>query len=272
MSVANSLFVVPFLVKVAVAVWLVVAYVVHVVRTVIAGGGPGGGAGRPHLLARIPFRGGADLGRRRSDPGVARGNGVGAHYFVKAVKSGSESLGIPTGLISLVLAPLATELPEKFNSVIWLRDNKDTPAIGNITGAMVFQSTIPVSLGLVYTFVEPLDSLNALSAGLALLGGAGITAMLLSAGGLPVGRPPVRRVPGCGDLPTRLVRGPVLWVYSHRPDDVRRQCRHHCICRAAAPQGDTRQQRSSWVHRSFAPAPLFAAVVHLLAPGPLLQA
>ncbi len=107
---------------------------------------------------------------------------LGAHYFVEAVKSGSESLGIPAGLISLVLAPLATELPEKFNSVIWLRDNKDTLAIGNITGAMVFQSTIPVSLGLVYTSWS-LDSLNALSAGLALLGGAGIIVMLLSRGG-----------------------------------------------------------------------------------------
>jgi cation:H+ antiporter len=86
-------------------------------------------------------------------------------------------------LISLVLAPLATELPEKFNSVIWLRDNKDTLAIGNITGAMVFQSTIPVSLGLAFT-PWSLDALNALSAVLALIGGAIIIAMLLSKGGL----------------------------------------------------------------------------------------
>ena len=63
----------------------------------------------------------------------------------------SKSVGIPAGLIALVLAPLATELPEKFNSVIWLRDNKDTLAIGNITGAMVFQSTIPVSIGVLFT-------------------------------------------------------------------------------------------------------------------------
>jgi cation:H+ antiporter len=50
----------------------------------------------------------------------------------------STAIGIPAGLIALVLAPLATELPEKFNSVIWLRENKDTLALGNITGAMVF--------------------------------------------------------------------------------------------------------------------------------------
>ncbi len=63
---------------------------------------------------------------------------VGAHFFVDAVEHGSKVVGIPAGIIALILAPLATELPEKFNSVIWLRDNKDTLAVGNITGAMVF--------------------------------------------------------------------------------------------------------------------------------------
>ena len=43
------------------------------------------------------------------------------------------------------------ELPEKFNSVVWIRQRKDTLALGNITGAMVFQSTFPVSIGLVFT-------------------------------------------------------------------------------------------------------------------------
>ena len=46
---------------------------------------------------------------------------------------------------------MATELPEKFNSVIWMRSCKDTLALGNITGAMVFQSTFPVSIGLLFT-------------------------------------------------------------------------------------------------------------------------
>lgn len=76
---------------------------------------------------------------------------TGAHFFVNGVKSGSEALGIPAGLIALVLAPLATELPEKLNSIIWVRDDKDVLALGNITGAMVFQSTIPVTLGLIFT-------------------------------------------------------------------------------------------------------------------------
>jgi cation:H+ antiporter len=97
--------------------------------------------------------------------------GAGAHFFVTAVEHLSESAGLPVGLIALVLAPLATELPEKFNSVIWVRGNKDTLALGNITGAMVFQSSVPVALGLAFTSWT-LDPLNALSAVLALIGGA----------------------------------------------------------------------------------------------------
>jgi cation:H+ antiporter len=94
--------------------------------------------------------------------------GFGAHLFVGAVEHLSKTVGIPAGIIALVLAPLATELPEKFNSVIWLRDNKDTLAIGNITGAMVFQSTIPVSIGVLLTPWQ-LDGLSALAAGFAIL-------------------------------------------------------------------------------------------------------
>jgi cation:H+ antiporter len=103
---------------------------------------------------------------------------TGAHFFVEGVQQGSESIGIPAGLISLVLAPLATELPEKFNSVIWLKDDKDALALGNITGAMVFQSSIPVSLGLLFTSWD-LGFLNALSAALALVSGAVFFVLLM---------------------------------------------------------------------------------------------
>jgi len=54
-------------------------------------------------------------------------------------------------ILAFLIAPIATELPEKFNSVIWYWRSKDTLALGNITGAMVFQSSIPVSIGLVFT-------------------------------------------------------------------------------------------------------------------------
>jgi cation:H+ antiporter len=75
----------------------------------------------------------------------------GARLFVSGVNTLADRLGVPHLVFALLLAPLATELPEKFNSVIWVRRNKDTLALGNMTGAMVFQSSFPVSVGLLLT-------------------------------------------------------------------------------------------------------------------------
>ena len=97
--------------------------------------------------------------------------------FVDAVKHTAVAIGVPAGLIALILAPLATELPEKFNSVLWVREGKDTLAFGNITGAMVFQSTVPVAVGVLFTRWE-LGSLNLLSVALALISGGFVYAIL----------------------------------------------------------------------------------------------
>ena len=76
----------------------------------------------------------------------------GAHLFVTEVQwAANEVLHIPSAVVALLLAPLATELPEKFNSVIWIARDSDTLALGNITGAMAFQGTLPVTLGIVFT-------------------------------------------------------------------------------------------------------------------------
>jgi Ca2+/Na+ antiporter len=56
-------------------------------------------------------------------------------------------VGMDPLIFGLLLAPVATELPEKFNSVTWTWKGRDTLALGNITGAMVFQVTFPVSVG-----------------------------------------------------------------------------------------------------------------------------
>ncbi len=72
---------------------------------------------------------------------------AGAFVFVDAVEHISAAAGLDPTLLALVIAPIATELPEKFNSLIWVRQNKDTLAMGNITGAMVFQSCIPTAIG-----------------------------------------------------------------------------------------------------------------------------
>jgi Ca2+/Na+ antiporter len=75
------------------------------------------------------------------------------------------------------LSPLATELPEKINSVLWVRDGKDTLALGNITGAMVFQSTVLVTFGVLFTGWE-LGMLNLFCAALALVSGTFIYIVL----------------------------------------------------------------------------------------------
>jgi cation:H+ antiporter len=73
----------------------------------------------------------------------------GAWVFVEAVKDLASGPGVNGTLLALIIAPIATELPETLNSVLWVRRGKDTLAMGNITGAMVFQSAIPTSIGLV---------------------------------------------------------------------------------------------------------------------------
>ena len=95
----------------------------------------------------------------------------GAHLFVHELLNVAEHLGVSAIILSLILAPLATELPEKANSFFWVREGKDALALGNITGAMVFQSTIPVFFGMVFIDWN-LDHYAIISMILGLLGGA----------------------------------------------------------------------------------------------------
>ncbi len=95
----------------------------------------------------------------------------GAHLFVEELVTVAADVGIEPLVLSLVLAPLATELPEKANSFFWIKDGKDSLALGNITGAMVFQSTIPVAFGLALTEWD-LDKFAVVSGALGLAGGA----------------------------------------------------------------------------------------------------
>jgi len=74
-----------------------------------------------------------------------------AHHFVEVIRDVSECLSFPPFIISLLLTPIATELPEKFNSWMWIRQKKDTLAVGNISGALVFQGTFPITIGLLFT-------------------------------------------------------------------------------------------------------------------------
>jgi len=75
----------------------------------------------------------------------------GADFFVKYTEKLSVLLGMTPLILSILITPIATELPEKMNSVIWVGKGKDTLALGNITGAMVFQSCFPVTFGVLFT-------------------------------------------------------------------------------------------------------------------------
>jgi cation:H+ antiporter len=76
----------------------------------------------------------------------------GARLFVIGVTNLSDRFNVSPLIFALLVAPIATELPETFNSsVIWARRGKDTLAVGNITGAMVFGTVFPVSVGLALT-------------------------------------------------------------------------------------------------------------------------
>ena len=79
----------------------------------------------------------------------------GAKAFIHGVEGLSELLGVSALLLSLLIIPIATELPEKVNSILWIRRGKDTLAFGNITGAMVFQGTLLPAIGIMLTPWQP---------------------------------------------------------------------------------------------------------------------
>jgi cation:H+ antiporter len=116
----------------------------------------------------------------------------GAHIFVQNLSVVSLSFGMSPLLFALLVAPIATELPEKFNSVTWTLKGKDTLAVGNMTGAMVFQSTFPVSVGLLFTPWK-VEGMALVSAVLALLSAAIVLGVVASGRKIA---PPVMMVGG----------------------------------------------------------------------------
>jgi cation:H+ antiporter len=121
--------------------------------------------------------------------------------FVTALQDISFAIGFDPRLFALIVAPIATELPEKFNSVIWVRTKKDTLAMGNITGAMVFQACFPTAIGILFT-EWAFDAESALSFASA---GAAILATILILG--PIMRSHRLRAAGL------LIGGPIYLIY-----------------------------------------------------------
>ena len=74
-----------------------------------------------------------------------------SHLFVSQLATIGPALGLQPQLVALLLSPIATELPETMNAIIWVRQGKYRLALANISGAMMIQATIPTAFGLIWT-------------------------------------------------------------------------------------------------------------------------
>lgn len=74
-----------------------------------------------------------------------------SHFFVQQLDALGPQLGMRPQLLALLLSPIATELPETLNAIIWVRQGKHRLALANISGAMMIQATVPTALGLFFT-------------------------------------------------------------------------------------------------------------------------
>lgn len=74
-----------------------------------------------------------------------------SQIFVHQLEAIGPMLGLPAAVTALLLSPIATELPEIMNAIIWVRQGKTRLALANISGAMMIQATVPSGLGLLFT-------------------------------------------------------------------------------------------------------------------------
>lgn len=127
------------------------AYAVYFWRELRDGGEQGDGAELEPLL----------LQRRRETPATWAVVGqtlvtlvaifVASQLFVRQLDAIGPMLGLPAAVTALLLSPVATELPEIMNAVIWVRQGKTPLALANISGAMMIQATVPSGLGILFT-------------------------------------------------------------------------------------------------------------------------
>ncbi|HVV31787.1 MAG TPA: hypothetical protein VHC73_01060 [Vitreimonas sp.] len=74
-----------------------------------------------------------------------------SRFFVDQLGVLGPALGVAPQVLALFLSPIATELPETMNAIIWVRQGKHRLALANISGAMMIQATVPTAFGLFWT-------------------------------------------------------------------------------------------------------------------------
>jgi len=71
--------------------------------------------------------------------------------FVGQIDTLGHALHLKPQLLALLVSPIATELPETLNAIIWVRQGKIRLALANISGAMMIQATVPSAFGMFFT-------------------------------------------------------------------------------------------------------------------------
>lgn len=74
-----------------------------------------------------------------------------SRVFVGRLGALGHLIGLGPQLLALLLSPIATEMPEILNAIIWIRQGKVSMALANISGSMMIQATVPTALGLFFT-------------------------------------------------------------------------------------------------------------------------
>jgi cation:H+ antiporter len=138
----------PAAVRVAAGVGFVIAYLTYAVLTVRRGGKAQAEDELPPLVADPT----------KDDPpptwtiavqfavGLALILG-GAHFVVDGLIHLADLLGVSALVLALIVAPLATELPEKANSFLWIREGKDSLALGELGPAALLAATLALCGG-----------------------------------------------------------------------------------------------------------------------------
>lgn len=78
------------------------------------------------------------------------GLAVGSDLLVDLLERVSVAWQVPSLIVSLTLAPLATELPEMATSALWAARGRLDLALQNVSGALVMSATLPVAASLLF--------------------------------------------------------------------------------------------------------------------------
>ncbi|NNM96209.1 MAG: sodium:calcium antiporter [Candidatus Dormibacteraeota bacterium] len=115
-----------------------------------------------------------------------------SELFILALEGIAPVIRLSALVLALLLVPLATELPELVAGSLWVARGRDLLALGNVTGAMVFQATVPAIIGLCFTpwdpsgigFLAAAVTISGALVALAATGKRGVDARVLAPAGL----------------------------------------------------------------------------------------